>query len=79
LDHIYTADATVTTSAILSTRGGGAPGEVRKEEKPVEVTVDAEELYLPGLLQASITRTNKVGYVCCLDALDWTLNPLRNQ
>ena len=43
-------------------RGGAAPGEETAEEAHAEVldTVEAQDLYLPGLLDTMITRTNKV-------------------
>jgi hypothetical protein len=43
-------------------RGGAAPGEETAEEAHAdsEVVVEAQDLYLPGLLDTIITRTNKV-------------------
>jgi hypothetical protein len=56
----------------LDTRGGASKKkkkstkEEKKEDSEVEPqeTVDAEDLYLPGLLGTVITRTNKVCYQC---------------
>jgi hypothetical protein len=55
----------------LDTRGGASKKKKKKSSKKEEKkeseaepeeTVDAEELYLPGLLGTVITRTNKVCY-----------------
>lgn len=50
---------------VVDLRGGStAPKKKNKKDDPVEeeepVTVDAELLYLPGLLDTVITRTRKV-------------------
>jgi hypothetical protein len=48
-------------------RGGAAPGEETADEAhadtEAEAVVDVQDLYLPGLLDTIITRTNKVGSV----------------
>lgn len=43
-------------------RGGAAPGDEHAEEttEDPEAVVEAQDLYLPGLLDTIITRTNKV-------------------
>jgi hypothetical protein len=43
-------------------RGGGSPDEraAAPAEPAVEETADAVDLYLPGILDATILRTNKV-------------------
>lgn len=45
-------------------RGGAAPGEETADEaearEEVSESVEAQDLYLPGLLDTMITRTNKV-------------------
>jgi hypothetical protein len=43
-------------------RGGAAPGKETVEEtsEDSEAVVEAQDLYLPGLLDTIITRTNKV-------------------
>ena len=47
---------------VLETRGGSSKTKKTSpdEEERLE-TVDADQLYLPGLLKTVITRTNKVG------------------
>jgi hypothetical protein len=47
---------------LLSVRGGAAPSAKRAVVEPVEApeVVEVQDLYLPGLLDAVITRTNKV-------------------
>jgi hypothetical protein len=51
-------------------RGGAAPGEETAEEtEQVLDTVEAQDLYLPGLLDTMITRTNKVRRVVFCRAL----------
>lgn len=59
-------------SLLVSTRGGRAPGAVSAEPEGVSLhgtVVTAEPLYLPGLLDTAIHRTNKVRYYCCGSAL----------
>lgn len=46
-------------SSILTTRGGGTKSKEVTEADEVE-SPDAEDLYLPGLLQANIVKSNKV-------------------
>lgn len=47
---------------LLATRGGGAPGAAEPEGVTLHGTVaPTEPLYLPGLLDTAIRRTNKVG------------------
>jgi hypothetical protein len=50
-------------------RGGAAPGEETADEAhadtEAEVVVDVQDLYLPGLLDTIITRTNKVCVLSC--------------
>lgn len=65
-------DKTSSLQVTLDTRGGASKKKKKKkapkkeEEEPKE-TVDAEQLYLPGLLDTVIRRTNQVCvcvYVC---------------
>lgn len=47
-------------------RGGGAPGEEREvKEAAAQETVDASELYLPGLLETVIHRSKDVSTLGC--------------
>ena len=59
--------ATTQSSKMVLTqvpRGGGAPGEAATEKQTeITETVDAEDLYLPGLLQTTIFRSNRVCFL----------------
>ena len=52
-----------SNAGILSSipRGGAKTDRQHAEEAP-----EVEELYLPGLLDASIQRSNKVRYIACV-------------
>jgi Spy/CpxP family protein refolding chaperone len=59
---------TTTMSALLEKMRGGASKKKKTEESsssPEETAADVVDLYLPGLLEATVIRTNKVrlGYL----------------
>jgi len=64
------AAAAAAAALLFDVRGGAAPGEKESKEaksseegqQPPQETVDAADLYLPGLLDASIHRSKDVRY-----------------
>jgi hypothetical protein len=60
---------TTLTTTLLETLRGGASKKKRVEKSPEEIAAaaaaEAVDLYLPGLLEATVIRTNKVCLVEC--------------
>ena len=65
--HSTKTTTTATTATLLEKMRGGASKKKKTEERSsaqeeTAAAVEAVDLYLPGLLEATVARTNKVGF-----------------